>query len=415
MPGINKIGKSVLASIALFAVLGLSGLSTGCCRMSCCKKCQGNNQMNTERKSVNGTLTVLHLNGSWYEMGVQYGTLMKNEMKAVRDFAGLKNQTPSDPILLPKGLPCGVEFIDELMRGAAEGAGLTLDDMAIINAVEIAYLDDSSDETELYSGKCSALALFGNKVKNGRRVYGRNYDWLSSFMNVGLVVTYFHPKGTELEVASINYPGCFYMTTGMNSAGLFIELNDGSYSSLDSNDKCIHNAWLLWNVLLQTRNTKQAVNMLQSLSPKGNYLIGITDPEDNAVFEWGVSSNYVHHADNASGVLAMTNHFLRPDWKNTEYAGWGGIASSVNRYKAIRKLGEDVPDGTGDVDTLKKILAIPVEEGGAKWLGTIFQVIAVPELREMHVHCCNSDEWIPVHFDANSCRKKKNCPKANKQ
>lgn len=383
---INSVGAILLAAVIAVTLLA------SCCQTNCCK------HKNPQKTKI-GNLSILHLNGTWHEMGVQYGELMKDELKAVRDFAGVHAQTASDPVLLPNGLPCGVEFIDDLMSGAAEGAGLTLDDMAIINGVEIAYLSECDSDVQPYLGKCSALNLFGAKAKDGRRIYGRNYDWLSSFAEIGLSVTYFHPSDSSLEVATINYPGCFYLTTGMNSAGLFVELNDGSYASTASNDKCIHNAWLLWNVLLQTRDTQHAVDMLQSLSPKGNYLIGITDSDDSAIFEWGVESNYVHRAAPSEGMFAFSNHFLRPDWKNTDDAEWGGLVSSVNRRQGLLNLGASVPDGTGDLDAMKRILAVTVEEGGAKWAGTIFQVIAIPELREMHVHCGNSGEWISVHFE----------------
>lgn len=349
-------------------------------------------------KTKTGNLSVLHLRGTWHEMGVQYGKLMKEEMQVVRDFAGIHAQVPSNPVLLPDGLPCGVEFIDDLMNGAAEGAEMTLDDLAIINGVEIAYLNECDADVQPYLGKCSALLLFGDKVKHGRRLYGRNYDWLSSFEKLGLTVVYFHPSDSSLEVATINYPGCFYLTTGMNSAGLFIELNDGSFSSTSGNDKCLHNAWLLWDVLLQARTTKHAINMLHSLSPKGNYLIGITDPKSSALFEWGVDSNYVHQLDDSMGYFAFSNHFLRPGWKNTENAEWGGPVSSVSRRQGLLNLGAKVPKMGGDLNTMKQILSVPVEEGGAKWAATLFQVIAIPELREMHVHCGKSDTWVPVHF-----------------
>lgn len=383
--------KPSAVTLILAALFALTMLTTGCCRTHC-------SGHKAPTKTKFGNLTVLHLNGSWREMGRQYGKLMKDELRTVREFAGVHNQTPSDPVLLPNGLPCGVEFLDELMGGTAEGAGMTLDDMAIINGVEIAYLCECDNDVQPYLGKCSALMLFGDKVKSGRRIYGRNYDWLSSFSKIGLTVTYYHPEGSDIEVASINYPGCFYMTTGMNSTGLFVELNDGSYASTLSNDKCIHNAWMLWNVLLQTRNTQQALDMLQSISPKGNYLIGLSDPDDSAIFEWGVASNYVHKPDNAIGILAFANHFLRPDWKNTEDAEWGGIVSSVSRRQALLNLAESVPNGTADEDTMKVIFSVPVEKGGAKWPATLFQVIAIPELREMQIHCCDSEEWIPVHF-----------------
>lgn len=386
---INSVGAILLAAIVTVTML------TSCCCQNVCQSYKN------PQKTKIGTLSILHLRGTWREMGVQYGELMKEELKAAREFAGVHATEPSDPVLLPNGLPCGVEFIDDLMSGTAEGAGLTLDDMAIINGVEIAYLCECDSDVQPYLGKCSALNLFGDKAKDGQRIYGRNYDWLSSFEKIGLAVTYFHPSDSNLEVATINYPGCFYLTTGMNSAGLFVELNDGSYASTASNDKCIHNAWLLWNVLLQSRDTQHAVNMLQSLSPKGNYLIGLTDSADSAIFEWGVASNYVHQADDSVGMFAFSNHFLRPDWKNTEDAEWGGLVSSVNRRQGLLKLGEQIPNGTGDLDTMKRILSVPVENGGAKWTGTIFQVIAIPELKEMHVHCCNSDEWIPVHFSTN--------------
>ena len=345
------------------------------------------------------TLSILRLKGTWFEMGQQYGAAMKTSMRKVLDFANRRATEASDRYLLPHGIPCGVVFLDQFFSGVAAGSGLSIKDLIRINGVEVAY---GEELVRLFgsgaAGKCSALALFGEKTRNGSMIFGRNYDWLPSFAELGLVLTVFHPTDSDMDFAMLNYPGCFYLTSGMNSAGVFIELNSGMFASADIHPEELHNAWSLWHVLTQAKSTDQAVRILNSLPSHSAYIIGIADSGKSVSFEWERRSSAALSSSNAIGILAMTNHFVQPEWRNLPSASEGGLLSSESRLRALRLLAEKIPSRSADVETMKRIISMPVEEGGAMWQGTLFQIIAIPEKKTMLIKCRNQDEWTEFTF-----------------
>ncbi|MCI5779213.1 MAG: C45 family autoproteolytic acyltransferase/hydrolase [Lentisphaeria bacterium] len=343
-------------------------------------------------------LTILHLNGTWFEMGRQYGEAMKEPMRRVLRFAERRATEASDRYLLPHGLPCGVEFLDRFFAGVAAGSGLSTAELVRINGVEVAYGEDLHRFFGPESaGQCSALALFGVKSKGGVMLYGRNYDWLPTFAELGLVLTVFHPADTELRFAVLNYPGCFYLTTGMNSAGVFVELNSGMFASADTDAKALHNAWSLWHVLTRARNTDQAVGILRTLPARSAYIIGVADPEKSVSFEWGCGRSCALTAPDETGMLAMTNHFAQVGWRNLPGAS-GGKLSSISRRCAILRLAEEVPPHSADAETMKRLISVPVDSGGAMWQGTLYQVVAIPAQKEMLIRRRGRPDWVKFAF-----------------
>ena len=292
-----------------------------------------------------------------------------------------------------------MEFLDRFLEGVSAGSGLTKEELVRINGVEVAYGEELMRWLGVQTaGKCSTLALFGDKTPDGRMLFGRNYDWMPSFTKLGLVLTVLQPTDSSMQFATLNYPGCFYLTTGMNSAGVFLELNAGSFASADQNPGTLHNAWSLWHVLTQAKTTDEAVRVLKSLPSRSSYVIGIADREKSVSFEWGAHSSFVLTAPALKGFLVMTNHFEQPGWTNLPIASAGGVLSSVNRLRGIQCLAEAVPSHSADVDTVKHLISVPVEEGGAYWAGTLFQVIAVPEKLEMHIRRRGYNTWATFSF-----------------
>ena len=93
----------------------------------------------------------------------------------------------------------------------------------------------------------------------------------------------------------------------------------------------------------------------------------------------------------------MTNHFVQPGWQNLPIAD-GGKISSVSRRCAIGRLAEKVPPHSANLDTMKRIISTTVDSGGAMWDGTLFQVVAIPEKKEMHIHCRGNNTWEQFTF-----------------
>ena len=228
-------------------------------------------------------------------------------------------------------------------------------------------------------------------------IYGRNYDWLPEFAKLGMVLTYFHPVDSDLSFAVLNYPGCFYLCTGMNSAGVFIELNSGAFASNETSPGVLHNAWSLWEVLLRSRTAEAAVENLKTIPAFSAYIIGIADAQKSFSVEWSCRGACALSAPDVTGFLAMTNHFVQPGWENLPVAK-GGKLSSESRRCAMVKLAQEVLPRSATVEMMQKIISVPVESGGACWPGTLYQVVAVPEKREMHIRCRGRRAWRRFTF-----------------
>ena len=121
------------------------------------------------------TVTVLRLKGTWFEMWRQYGDAMKKALRYVLWYSSLLATEASDRYLLPTGIPCGVEFLDRFLEGVSAGSGLTKEELVRINGVEVAYGEELMRWLGVQTaGKCSTLALFGDKTPDGRMIFGRN-------------------------------------------------------------------------------------------------------------------------------------------------------------------------------------------------------------------------------------------------
>ena len=226
-----------LAAAVLAAVLSLALPARG---QGVCASC------GEGRKYKLDVVTVVRLKGTWYEMGRQYGTLLSSEMRRTLAYAERQATAESDAFLLPDGIPCGIDFLDQLFAGVSAGSGLSYDELRRLTGVELAYVDVTLQAVETTPSQCTTLALYGGKSKDGRTLMGRNYDWMASFDALDTVLAYFQPTDGSLGIAMLNYAGCLYLTMGMNDAGLFAELNSGAYASDENHEGVYHNAWTMW-------------------------------------------------------------------------------------------------------------------------------------------------------------------------
>lgn len=339
-------------------------------------------------------LEAVSLRGTWEEMGRQYGDLLKQELRLTLEWANRHGNEASDSFFSPNGIPSGMDFMDEFFRGVTETSGLTLAELIRANGIEVAYGNELTDVLQK-GGRCGALAIAPSKTKDGKLIFCRNYDWLPSFTALDLIICVMEPQN-EVPSVSINFAGCLYLTTGMNAEGLFVELNSGIFASEKMDLTRRQNAWELWNVLRSSSKVEQGLSKLGTTPAAAYYMIGLGDREHAALFEWAVDvESQAHFLDPKKGYLAFTNHFIRPNWKNSETASLGGNASSIKRRQALLKLSEALPQ-PATLEDLQALLDVDIFHGGAKWNGTLFQIIAIPEDRRLMILPKDAVTWIEI-------------------
>lgn len=357
------------------------------------------------RKFRCGNIPVVELRGTWRQMGRQYGNLMREELAKVYQFA-MKNPEGIERVgqLGRNGKISGIHRYDELYNGIAETSGFTPEQLAIINSVEVVYLDRLvKNVRDMFdANRCSSLALWGDYTSNGKLLFGRNYDWLPEFSEIldTLTISVLHPADGSLPVASLNWAGCLYMTTGMNGNGIFLELNSGMYADSRIFPERLHNIWLLWEILLNADSLNSVQTALSTFRASASYLIGTGTANCAECFEWHTGENSPNSAPRKDGMFAAANHFTTPGWINSPDAEMNGCASSCQRRNALESLAEQYHSSGRkiELEDLCSILETSAADGGACVKGTLFQVIAEPAKMCWYVKTKNQQEWSRIFF-----------------
>lgn len=173
---------------------------------------------------VNG-YKVLHVQGTPYEMGFQQGSLLRDDIRELvrylfdvkaKEFAremegisvaGLKLKP--DPKAIIRAIADGQrKFVPdryfEEMRGVADGAGMTVDEIVIANFIP-----------EMFH--CSGFALSGSATHNGTLYHGRVLDYGVDWrLQEHAVLTVGRPED-RIPFVNVTYAGFVGSVTGMNA------------------------------------------------------------------------------------------------------------------------------------------------------------------------------------------------------
>lgn len=169
-------------------------------------------------------IPILKLRGNPYEMGLQYGTLMRSEMQCfVYDMDEFMDGVIASmpwyarilaPVMI-KSYARGIkgrlpEYYQEEIRGMSDGSGIPLDKLVFI-ASGGGFMDTS--------GCTSILVRLGDRV-----IHGRNFDWAPPMLARYPIVAEYHPEGKKsfTNFSFIGYPGVIH---GINQDGLSLTTN----------------------------------------------------------------------------------------------------------------------------------------------------------------------------------------------
>lgn len=123
-----------------------------------------------------GNIRAITLSGTFSEMGRQYGELLKEDLEkyyedVIEDYLMAEKGISYDELTEEAELSYSLAIDDmkAMMQGVAEGSGLTLLQVQIINSSMLRAIE-----------ACSAVAAWGEHTGGGPLVIGRNWD-----MNTG--------------------------------------------------------------------------------------------------------------------------------------------------------------------------------------------------------------------------------------
>lgn len=323
-----------------------------------------------------GNYSVIVLNGTYREMGRQYGGLMKDELLAEYAMITTELQTRgytieeirSMVVDNEKFLP---ERVREISRGIAEVTGLTEDDGYILYYGPILYM------TTPYG--CSYLAAWDDYTVNGSVIVSRNWDTSDEIepFNQYYVLAVYNPTDGSNSVASFSPAGAAPETL-MNSKGLYIS---DDASGLGITDPENHQELLaaFFGLMLDYSDLDGLDAGIRALRPGGTVIVDAAGPAGAYVYEVGLVETKQRTGD---GVIAAANHFIDPSW-----TGIIPEENSVIRYNNLLRQAEEAK-GSINAENMADIRDVQYENGGATFTHTVFdgipcssdhQIVFVPE------------------------------------
>ncbi|MFA6449460.1 MAG: C45 family peptidase [bacterium] len=362
----RRISGIVFAAAILAAVLQLTAISA--------------NAAGVEK--VNG-LYLVKLEGTPYEMGLQQGTLFKEEIrdvykiylndliykKWIKEYAILKGaqEAYANPkksmAKFAKTIESTIppEYIEE-MKGLAEGSGLTYEDV----------LNMSAHVDYFAMLMCSTFVATGKATTDGKLIQARNLDWASGGLKeLDKYSTVFVMKPSKgHSFVSIIYPGIVGALTAVNDAGLTVELN---FSMAKENGKIGMPALIIVRYIAQNAGTlDEAEKLLREIPRIAGYNIMLTDNKTNDARLVEITSKTVGVRNlNPDGTLVTTNHFTTNELfgQNIE-ASQFSQSPSPDRYNRLVEL---LKQNYGKIDT-KMAMSI-IHDDIVKVNGTVQTVV----------------------------------------
>lgn len=358
-----------------------------------------------ENKDTKGGIEVVSLSGSWREMGRQYGRQVSAHLHHVYDFMMRKisgDASQTDPVVSQPASEKAAavrEMADRLVaryphqfreffRGTAETSGLSYSQLTLINAVEY---------TEGFY--CSGIAVWGDYSKDGRLVYGRNYDG-RSFAPIAqdLLVTVFHPADGSIPTAIVGYAGELYAVNAFNRAGLFLELNNSMPSAGSEFDfERFSGTASLLEMMFQAEDLDYVDAFFQTHRGFASFLIGVADSRQARVYEWCAQGMKRSDHLMPEGLAVLTNHYVHPDWPfaiPSDADSW----NSISRRAHLLALAE-ASKGDIDAEGMCRIVSMPFEEGGPQLDLTLYQMVFEPAGAMLRFRVGGSSTWTLIDLN----------------
>ena len=343
------------------------------------------------RKAQRGSIKVVDLSGSWFEMGRQYGALMKKELEEVLFVIDTVieynegNASKAEQIIETQTLQTPWR-ISQFFEGAAETSGFTVEQLQSANAIErIGGLP-----------KCSVAITWGDYAEDDL-IIGRNYDYSDALalLKDDIAVTVYHPADGALATATIGYAGEIYAVNGLNEKGLFLELNNGKPSAnIKSPNTRVTGTTMLFEILFEADSLDDMDLFFNTTNCSSSYIINVADKNEARSYEWCPVDVKRGETDLPEGLLVSTNYYVNPDWlfaKPSDEASWEGLTRRSNLIRLC-----EAEKGKMTEEKMMRIIETPIEEGGAENELTVYQLVVVPGTMNLWMRVIGGSDWTPV-------------------
>ena len=343
------------------------------------------------RKAQRGSIKVVDLSGTWFEMGRQYGALMKKELDEVLFVIDTViennegNASKAEHIVETQTSQTPWR-ISQFFEGAAETSGFTVEQLQLANAIErIGGLP-----------KCSVAMTWGDYAEDDL-IIGRNYDYSDALalLKDDIAVTVYHPADGALATATIGYAGEIYAVNGLNEKGLFLELNNGRPSAnIKSPNTRVTGTTMLFEILFEADTLDDMDLFFNTTNCSSSYIINVADKNEARSYEWCPIDVKRGEKDLPEGLLVSTNYYVNPDWlfaTPSDEASWEGLTRRSNLIKLC-----EAEKGKMTEEKMMRIIETPIKDGGAENELTVYQLVVVPGTMTMWLRVIGGSDWTPI-------------------
>lgn len=295
---------------------------------------------------------VIEVQGSPYEIGFSHGSIGKEEVlvsidtykKMFMTYANLNWETAK------KRSRSYIDYINtydkdlmEEIKGVADGAGVSLEDILALNArSEVIMMEGSK-----VSDGCTSMAITPEATKDKNTLLAQNWDWKKEQI-ASILVLKIHQSNGKPDITMVTEGGIIGKV-GFNSAGIGVCLNAlGTVGNPQGLPLHIILRGILNSVKLS--DAIERVNMLPNACA-ANYLMAASYGE---ALDMEKSPKDFEVIYPTNGILAHTNHFQTERLKPADTLRFWD-SDTFLRYGIARKT-LDKHAGQITVDTVKKIL-----------------------------------------------------------
>jgi isopenicillin-N N-acyltransferase-like protein len=293
--------------------------------------------------STYGPLQGLKLAGTPYERGVTHGEEFADEIATnldiyldVFEYKGSDEETVYEqaeefvPLIEDEN-----EAYAEEMHGIAEGSGLSIEDITILNArYEVMYSAFKEAADEINEGNpdaCTAYGIRNTLSDNGHTYVGQNWDWMPGLETFVMDIR----REDGPDHVAMTEAGIVGGKIGVNEAGLAMTLN-GLVTEHDGENPFRKPYHVRFREVLDSERMDAAIEsmIVKDRACSANVIIGHESGEMLNLELSPEKANYLYPDD--EGLLIHTNHVEDTSSMDSEFEKL--IPDTLCRAPRLRRL-----------------------------------------------------------------------------
>lgn len=378
-----------------FAISSILALALSACMIfSSCDGSLGNSEVDTDSYAFDpeqppeSTKTIVYLEGTPKEMGVQYG-------KQAQDYIARNISAKKSSVIARMGSIDAaydalgdyekmyeekIPNIVEMWKGMAEGSGIKYEDILI------AYTQFYNEPEK----SCSTISMWGEATQDGKLVVGKNYDLTLSLNQYAPIVVAYPDKGNSFVAVADLFSGMY-----MNEKGLVTMSSLGQDAQEDDLGKALALRVGTLDIAMTCDTADEAKEKyINELSPGSGENLHIIDTDrTNYVIEHTMSKDAVRSAGDfgEKDYLIATNGFLKEEMQESLYSGDEEWDDWMPRLRTEERIILD-HFGENTVDLLNDILGCTSYYDNGEWVEDVWTLdeykgFWTPENREPGTKC----------------------------